>query len=109
MTLICTWLTEIYLDKLNLLKDSSSSKDQYQVLKEEFEGFLKDYKDHLDKNTTFQLISSNGRISELLFYASVIEDWETVIRSVFCFLVGFFIIIFSLSANLTLLHTRHHI
>lgn len=41
MTAIATWLTEIYLDKLNELKGSNG--DAYEALKEEFEGFLKDY------------------------------------------------------------------
>jgi hypothetical protein len=40
LTLIATWLVEIYLDKLNQLQD----KDTFDATKEEFEQFLKDYK-----------------------------------------------------------------
>jgi len=40
---------------------------------------MKEYKDHLNPATTFNLISSHGRVDELLFYANLIEDYERVI------------------------------
>lgn len=53
LTLITTWLTEIYLDRLNQLKDNnnssnsnSNSSEAHDTLKEEFEAFLKDNKVH---------------------------------------------------------------
>ncbi len=90
MTLIATWLTEIYLDKLNQL--DVKQKDTFEALREEFEQFLKDYKvrttslccspdkDNLDKATTCNLISAHGRVEELLHFALVIEDYERVIN-----------------------------
>ena len=79
MTLIATWLTEIYLDKLNQLEDTNQ-KDAFEVAKEEFEQFLKDYKDNLNKsNTTCNLLASHGRIEQLLYFTLLIEDFEYVI------------------------------
>lgn len=68
-------------------------------MSEEFESFLKQYKvslffsihfheiyvfiekkkDHLDKATTFNLLSSHARMKELLYYATIIEDFDKVI------------------------------
>jgi hypothetical protein len=77
-TMICTWLTEIYLSKLNNLRDLRLD-DQHEVLQDEIRQFLIDNKDHLDRGTTLHLLSSHGRVEEELFYASLIEDFERVV------------------------------
>jgi hypothetical protein len=46
----------------------------------EFRAFLVEYFDCLNKETTFELISSHGRIHELLFYAETIGDFEWVLN-----------------------------
>eukprot|EP01114_Cavostelium_apophysatum_P012613 TRINITY_DN2865_c0_g1_i3.p1 TRINITY_DN2865_c0_g1~~TRINITY_DN2865_c0_g1_i3.p1 ORF type:complete len:686 (+),score=202.00 TRINITY_DN2865_c0_g1_i3:113-2170(+) len=80
LTMIATWLTEIYLDKLNQIQDDGAkNSDALEVLEEEFYLFLREYKDNLDRATTFSLISSHGRTEELVFYATIIEDFERVI------------------------------
>ena len=78
-TLICTWLTEIFLTKLNELEDEPGAVISAQTLKAEFEGFLEMNKDALNVNTTFHLISSHGRVEEMLFYANLIGDRERII------------------------------
>lgn len=78
-TLISTWLVEIYLDQLNTLKDTQSKTTTYNEVKEDFLAFLQRYKDHLNPSTTYTLISSHGRIEEMLEYAKMIEDYERVI------------------------------
>eukprot|EP01113_Clastostelium_recurvatum_P023090 TRINITY_DN2761_c0_g1_i3.p1 TRINITY_DN2761_c0_g1~~TRINITY_DN2761_c0_g1_i3.p1 ORF type:complete len:987 (-),score=308.24 TRINITY_DN2761_c0_g1_i3:8-2968(-) len=77
-TIICTWLTEMYANKLNQLHDANQM-EQYADMKEEFRHFLKEYKDHIDPPTTFHIISSHGCIDELLLYAALIEDYQRVI------------------------------
>jgi len=84
--ILCTWLTEIYLDKLNEFPDEldeGSGEDvaARSALLREFQTFLKDYHYHscLDPATTFHLISSHGRINELLFYADLIGDFDRVL------------------------------
>lgn len=101
ITMIATWLTELYLDKLNQLNllinnpspqtednnnkqarqtmSTSDLKAREEVILEEFYGFIKEYKSNLDRATTFNLISSHGRLELLLYYATLIEDYERVI------------------------------
>ena len=78
ITIICTWLTELYLDRYIFLQQSEDVEAHAQLLTE-FQQFLEDHKEHLNPATTFDLISSHGRVMELLFYASIIEDFERVI------------------------------
>jgi vacuolar protein sorting-associated protein 18 len=79
MTIVCTWLTELYLSKLNKLESEGSR--QLESCLDEFRAFLEDYSKlkKLDPATTFNLISSHGRTKELLFYATLIKDYDKVI------------------------------
>lgn len=97
-TMICTWLTEIYLDNLNNLSrkgdkgspypsndplDGLSAAERDQMLQAEvrdFQEFLDSYSDCLNRETTFELISSHGRSEELLYYAGIIQDLEWVLN-----------------------------
>ncbi|KAG9067424.1 hypothetical protein KI688_012207 [Linnemannia hyalina] len=88
-TIICTWLVEIYLSKMNQLEDlaASSAADsdvqnlqaEQTVLEDEFKGFLETNKMYLDHKTTYKLLASHGRTAQLLFYAVLIGDYERVI------------------------------
>lgn len=79
MTIVCTWLTELYLSKLNKLESEGSR--QLESCLDEFRAFLEDYSKlkKLDPATTFNLISSHGRTKELLFYATLVKDYDKVI------------------------------
>ena len=50
--MICTWLVEIYLNKLNELKDQREM-DMHEVWREEFKSFLKERKVILSYNKYF--------------------------------------------------------
>ncbi|KAF9575733.1 hypothetical protein EC968_001923 [Mortierella alpina] len=88
-TIICTWLVEIYLSKMNQLEDlaaSSAADSDVQnfqaeqiTLEDDFKGFLETNKNFLDKKTTYKLLASHGRTEQLLFYAVLIGDYERVI------------------------------
>ncbi|RLN02542.1 hypothetical protein BBJ28_00014298 [Nothophytophthora sp. Chile5] len=78
-TVLCSWIVELFLDKFNVLKGSAQDVDAHANLLFEFKQFLQDQKSHLDPATTFNLISSHGRPDELVFYATLIEDYEKVI------------------------------
>ena len=74
-TLLCTWLVEIYMDNINHAEDD----DGRAALVKEFKMFLVDQKAHLDPTTTYNLLSSHGRMDELLFFAELLGDFERVI------------------------------
>lgn len=46
----------------------------------DFHNFIYDYAHNFNRNTTLDLLSSYGRIDDLLRYCEVIEDWERVIE-----------------------------
>ncbi|KAL6524490.1 Vacuolar protein sorting-associated protein 18 like protein [Orobanche hederae] len=85
ITMISTWATELYLDKINrlLLEDDAvtdTSSSEYQSIITEFRAFLSDCKDVLDEATTMKLLESYGRVDELVFFASLKEQHEIVVR-----------------------------
>ena len=81
-TILCTWLTEILLDEMNSLQDLDDVQLQTQLassLATEFRTFLTEHLSSLNEATTFHLISSHGRVPELLFYAGLVKDYERVL------------------------------
>ncbi|KAI8004501.1 Vacuolar sorting protein 18 [Camellia lanceoleosa] len=85
ITMISTWATELYLDKINrlLLEDDTAlenrSSEYHSVIKE-FRAFLSDCKDVLDEATTMNLLESYGRVDELVYFASLKEQYEIVVH-----------------------------
>ncbi|KAL7098474.1 hypothetical protein ACP275_09G019600 [Erythranthe tilingii] len=85
ITMISTWATELYLDKINrlLLEDdamSDNSSSEFQSIIAEFRAFLSDCKDVLDEATTMKLLESYGRVDELVFFAGLKEQHEIVVH-----------------------------
>lgn len=85
ITMISTWATELYLDKINrlLLEDDTAldnHNSEYQSIIREFRAFLSDSKDVLDEATTMKLLESYGRVEELVFFASLKEQFEIVVH-----------------------------
>ena len=95
-TILSLWLVEMFLSQMNGLDamaegsslsnniDSNKTDDDVtedmQSIQDEFKSFLKDNRAHLGMSecaeTTFQLISSHGRMDMLLYFADLIEDYE---------------------------------
>ncbi|KAK9133746.1 hypothetical protein Scep_013274 [Stephania cephalantha] len=85
ITMIATWATELYLDKINrlLLEDDTASgnrNSEYQSILKEFRAFLSDSKDVLDEVTTMKLLESYGRVDELVYFANLKEQYEIVVH-----------------------------
>ncbi|XP_062191848.1 vacuolar sorting protein 18-like [Phragmites australis] len=91
ITMISTWATELYLDKINrlLLEDSTGSttnavaepnNSEYCSIVNEFHAFLSDSKDVLDEATTMRLLESCGRVDELVYFAGLKEQYEIVVH-----------------------------
>ncbi|KAI1003971.1 Vacuolar protein sorting-associated protein 18 [Podosphaera aphanis] len=89
--MIACWLVEIYMARLNSLDDtiiseaensenySTQNKDQLDMIRTEFQGFVNKYKLDLDKKTTYDIITSHGREEELLFFAGAVNDYNYVL------------------------------
>lgn len=75
-TMLATWLTEIMLDRMNKLQDKPQ---ELAKMEKEFEHFVRKFQSCVNKNTTMKLITSHGRVKQLLFYAQLIKDNETVL------------------------------
>lgn len=78
-TMIATWLVEIYLDRINSIKDTVSKQSQLNELRDQFYRFLQEHKRDLHPETTYQLIASHGLTDELVKYAEIIGDFERII------------------------------
>ncbi|KAA1109993.1 hypothetical protein PGT21_005921 [Puccinia graminis f. sp. tritici] len=89
--MLATWLTEIYLAKINELEDlvgaDPSAGDEtanivaeQQLIEDELQQFLRTYKADLDQRTTFDLITSHGRKDVMIYYANLVGDHQRIIR-----------------------------
>ncbi|KAJ1920861.1 tethering complex subunit [Tieghemiomyces parasiticus] len=90
ITLLSTWLVEIYLNQLNcfdsLLKARRSDDPAHSATQEERDGVLSDFYDllrvhrrHMDRRTTYGLFRSHGRHAELLHYSALLGDYDQVV------------------------------
>ncbi|KAK4985772.1 tethering complex subunit [Elasticomyces elasticus] len=90
--MLASWITELYMAKLNLLDDTISTKaelsdgtnttetkNQLSVVRKEYQDFIARFKSDLDRKTTYDIISSHGREEELLHFATVIDDYNYVL------------------------------
>ncbi|KAF2744277.1 hypothetical protein M011DRAFT_480104 [Sporormia fimetaria CBS 119925] len=90
--MVATWLVELYMAKLNILDDTittkaelsesmntAESQDQLSVIRKEYQDFVTRYKADLDRKTVYEIISSHGREEELLYFATVINDYNYVL------------------------------
>uniref|UniRef100_A0A7S3Z7D3 Pep3/Vps18 beta-propeller domain-containing protein n=1 Tax=Lotharella globosa TaxID=91324 RepID=A0A7S3Z7D3_9EUKA len=102
LTMVSTWVTEIYLSELADLDgpppeswDTSGDEKEREAaarraaeeragerkrVSADFRRFLEDHYDILDQATTFNIISSHGRTAELTHYAEVIGDRDWLVR-----------------------------
>lgn len=90
--MVATWLIELYMAKLNTLDDTITTKaelsesmntaetqDQLSVIRKEYQDFVTKYKADLDRKTVYEIISSHGREEELLYFATVVNDYNYVL------------------------------
>lgn len=91
-TMVGTWLIELYMAKLNILDDTITTRaelsesmntaethDQLSVIRKEYQDFVTKYKADLDRKTVYEIISSHGREEELLYFATVVNDYNYVL------------------------------
>ncbi|KAI8456761.1 Pep3/Vps18/deep orange family-domain-containing protein [Phakopsora pachyrhizi] len=88
--MLATWLTEIYLAKINSLEDMATSEDspdevanikaEQSLIEDELQQFLRTYKANLDLRATYDLITTHGRREVMIYYANLVGDHERIIR-----------------------------
>lgn len=90
--MVASWLVELFMSKLNSLDDNIATKaeltegattgdikDELGTIQAEFREFVNSHKADLDKKTVYDIISSHGREGELLFFATVTNDYNYVL------------------------------
>lgn len=90
--MVTSWLVEIFMSKLNSLDDTIATKaeltegastgeikDELSSVRAEFQDFVTRYKSDLDQKVVYDIISSHGREEELLFFATVTNDYNYVL------------------------------
>ncbi|KAK3612565.1 hypothetical protein CHS0354_024553 [Potamilus streckersoni] len=85
MTMLVTWLIEIYLNQLGELKEQNlDSSSRFKSLQQEFQTFLKQtkIKECISHNRTvvYDMIASHGDVVDLIFFAVLMQDYEKVIN-----------------------------
>ncbi len=101
LTCLCTWIVELYLDKLNEMHDSielaeslktqkfpttinipiniATVQAQVAKMRTDLITFLEKQKDNLHKDTTFKLLFAHGKMDLVLEYARVTQDYEKIL------------------------------
>ncbi|XP_062517021.1 vacuolar protein sorting-associated protein 18 homolog [Corticium candelabrum] len=85
VTMITSWLMEIYLNQLGNLKDEGAPKErEHRMLRDEFRDFLKRPRvmTCLDENkhVAYELLTSHGDVEDLVFFAQEMQDYERVVN-----------------------------
>ncbi|KAI7799511.1 vacuolar protein sorting-associated protein 18 homolog [Triplophysa rosa] len=83
ITLLATWLTELYLNRLGQLEAEDGKQHVFQETREEFRSFLKSPK-HKDcfynnRNTIYDLLASHGDVDNMVYFSVIMQDYERVI------------------------------
>ncbi|KAL4656442.1 vacuolar protein sorting-associated protein 18-like [Arapaima gigas] len=83
ITLLVTWLTELYLNRLGLLEADDSKNVLLVDTREEFRSFLGSpkYRDcfYNNRSTIYDLLASHGNVDDMVYFAVVMQDYERVI------------------------------
>ena len=91
-TMIASWLIEIFMSKLDALDDTITtkaelsetttpveSKEQLSTIRMEYREFVTRYRSDLNKEATYDIIGKHGREAELLYFATVVNDYGYVL------------------------------
>ena len=81
--MLATWLLEIYLNKCNTLEDliaSESATSDGEMVEDDLQSFMKDYKANLDPAVVYELIQGHGRTDLYLFFAELNKDWGKIVE-----------------------------
>uniref|UniRef100_A0AAY4AWJ0 Vacuolar protein sorting-associated protein 18 homolog n=1 Tax=Denticeps clupeoides TaxID=299321 RepID=A0AAY4AWJ0_9TELE len=82
-TLLLTWLTELYLNRLGVLENDLSGGSAYKASREEFRHFLNEQKHkesfYNNRSTIYDLLASHGNVEDMVYFSVIMKDYERVI------------------------------
>lgn len=85
VTLLVTWLTELYLNRLGQLEAESdhNKKAPFNETREEFRRFLSNIKNKESlynyRSTIYDLLASHGNVDDMVYFSVIMQDYERVI------------------------------
>ncbi|XP_030627233.1 vacuolar protein sorting-associated protein 18 homolog [Chanos chanos] len=83
ITLLVTWLTELYLNRLGLLETDDSKNSLFQETRKEFRQFLNTSKHkecfYNNRSTIYDLLASHGNVDDMVYFSVIMQDYERVI------------------------------
>lgn len=83
ITLLVTWLTELYLNRLGQLEVDESKNKLFNETREEFRDFLSHtkYKEFFfnNRSTIYDLLASHGNVDDMVYFSVIMQDYERVI------------------------------
>ena len=82
ITLLVTWLAELYLNRLGQL-ESDGNSIIFQETRDDFRQFLSNskHKECLfnNRSTIYDLLASHGNVDDMVYFSVVMQDYERVI------------------------------
>lgn len=84
ITLLVTWLTELYLNRLGQLESGGDdTAPLFQEMRGEFRHFLSSAKHkeclYNNRSTIYDLLASHGNVDDMVYFSVVMQDYERVI------------------------------
>ncbi|XP_061609636.1 vacuolar protein sorting-associated protein 18 homolog isoform X1 [Phyllopteryx taeniolatus] len=85
ITLLVTWLAELYLNRLGKLEDKDDSKAGalFRDTRDEFRNFLNTSKHreclYNNRSTIYDLLASHGNVDDMVYFSVVMQDYERVV------------------------------
>nr|XP_029507734.1 vacuolar protein sorting-associated protein 18 homolog [Oncorhynchus nerka] len=83
ITLLVTWLTELYLNHLGLLQSDEGKRGVFQETRDEFRKFFSSSKHkeclYNNRTTIYDLLASHGNVDDMVYFSVIMQDYERVI------------------------------
>ena len=83
-TIICTWLVEMMLDRLDSLQSAATeqgggAEEEYVAVSNELRELLQNHDKDVDRSTILALMAGHNRTDELLYYWRTIGEWGKIV------------------------------
>jgi hypothetical protein len=83
-TIICTWLVEMMLDRLDSLQSAATeqggeAEEEYVSVSNELRDLLQSHDKDVDRATILALMAGHNRTDELLYYWRTIGEWGKIV------------------------------